>query len=119
VEILGVGPLELLFVIILALVLVGPQELGKTARSAGRLLNRVFRSEEWSAVQQASRNLRNLPARLAREAEIEELAKRREALDPMGSSPPDSPRGLPAPGALAWKRPTAEKPPETPPAPDS
>src|SRR3990170_3441196 len=67
-EILGIGPLEALFVLILALLVVGPQDLGKAARTFGRFLNRLYRSEAWSAITQASRNLRTLPNRLAREA---------------------------------------------------
>jgi hypothetical protein len=33
----------------------------------------MYKSEEWKAITQASRTLRNLPNRLAREAELEEL----------------------------------------------
>jgi sec-independent protein translocase protein TatB len=109
-ELLGVGPLELLLVILLALVLIGPRELGNTARAAGRFLNRLYRSEEWSAVQQASRNLRNLPARLAREAELEEQVRRREELD-------GAPLPPPAEAGLAWRRPTGESPADASPPP--
>lgn len=72
-EILGIGPLEALFVLILALVFVGPRDLSKLARGLGRTLNRIYRSEAWHAVSEASRNLRTLPNRLAREAALEEL----------------------------------------------
>lgn len=97
-EILGIGPMELLLVLLLALALVGPRDLGKHARGLGRALRRLYRSEEWAAVQQASRNLRSLPNRLAREAELEEL---------------DAARIEPAPGPapaedemFAWRRPS-------------
>ena len=79
-EILGIGPLEALFVLILALLVVGPKDLGKAARSFGRFLNRLYRSEAWSAITQASRNLRTLPNRLAREAALEELDEARSEL---------------------------------------
>jgi sec-independent protein translocase protein TatB len=79
-EVLGIGPLEALFVLILALLVVGPQDLGKAARSFGRFLNRLYRSEAWSAITQASRNLRTLPNRLAREAALEELDEARSEL---------------------------------------
>jgi Sec-independent protein translocase protein TatA len=72
-EFLGIGPLELAFIIIIALILIGPRDMAKTARSAGRLLNRLYKSEEWKAITDASRNLRNLPNRLAREAALEDL----------------------------------------------
>lgn len=93
-EIFGIGPLELLLVLLLALALVGPRDMGKHARGVGRALRRLYRSEEWAAVQQASRNLRSLPSRLAREAELEEL----DAAPRPGPAPADD-------EAFAWRRP--------------
>ena len=73
-EILGIGPLEALFIILIALIAVGPKDIGKAARSAGRLLNELYRSEAWKNLSEASRSIRALPNRLAREAALEELA---------------------------------------------
>lgn len=72
-DFLGVGPLELLFIILIALLVLGPSDLATVARRAGRLLNRMYTSEAWSTLTRASRDLRNLPNRLAREAALEEL----------------------------------------------
>ena len=80
-ELLGVGPLELVFIILIALVIIGPRDISKAAHSAGRLLNRMYKSETWRAVTQASRNLRTLPNRLAREAELEEIRAARQELE--------------------------------------
>ena len=89
-EILGIGPLEAIFIVLLALIAIGPRDLGTTARSLGRTLNRVYRSEAWHSLTQASRNLRGLPNRLAREAALEELDHvRRELKD--GPPPPTLP----------------------------
>ena len=74
-EILGIGPLELLFILLIALIAVGPKDLGKAARSIGRLLNQLYKSEAWQNLGEASRNIRNLPNRLAREAALEEVAQ--------------------------------------------
>jgi len=74
-EILGIGPLELLFILLIALIAVGPKDLGKAARSMGRLLNQLYKSEAWQNLGEASRNIRTLPNRLAREAALEELAQ--------------------------------------------
>ncbi len=79
-EVLGVGPLEALFIMLIALIVVGPRDIGKVARSAGRLLNRLYRSEAWRNISEASRNLRTLPNRLAREAALEELDQVRKDL---------------------------------------
>jgi sec-independent protein translocase protein TatB len=78
-DFLGVGPLELIFIIIIALVLIGPRDIGKAARSTGRFLNRLYKSDTWRMLLDTSRTLRNLPERLAREAELEELNLAREA----------------------------------------
>ncbi len=74
-DFLGVGPLELILVIILALVVVGPRDLAKFGRDAGRFLNRMYRSPTWRTMNEASRELRNLPNRLAREAELDTLKR--------------------------------------------
>jgi Sec-independent protein translocase protein TatA len=65
--------MELLFIVVIVLVIIGPRDAAKTARSIGRFLNRLYRSETWRSLTQASRSLRSLPNRLAREAAMEEL----------------------------------------------
>jgi Sec-independent protein translocase protein TatA len=70
---LGVGPLELIFILLIAIIVVGPRDLSKTARTLGRYLNRMYRSEAWRTITEASRTLRGLPNQLAREAALEEL----------------------------------------------
>lgn len=72
-DFLGVGPLELFFVLIIALLVIGPKDIGKTARTIGRFLNQLYKSEEWRVLTEASRTIRTLPNRLAREAELEDL----------------------------------------------
>ena len=74
-EILGIGPLEALFILLIALIAVGPKDLGKAARSMGRLLNQLYKSEAWHNLSEASRSIRSLPNKLAREAALEELAQ--------------------------------------------
>jgi len=69
----GVGPLELLFLFLIVLLVFRPEDIGKIARSAGRTLNRILKSDEWRMVSKTARDLRDLPSRLMREAEIEEL----------------------------------------------
>ena len=79
-DILGIGPLELLLILIVALVVIGPRDMARTARTLGRMLNRLYKSEGWRTFVQASRNLRTLPNRLAREAELDELKQVGESL---------------------------------------
>lgn len=72
-DILGIGPLELLFIALIAIIVLGPRDLARIARSSGRFLNKIYRSEAWSTLTRASRDIRNLPNKLAREAALEEL----------------------------------------------
>lgn len=72
-EFLGIGPLELMFILVIILLVLGPKDIEKTARNLGRLLNRVYRSPNYNAIRHASQELRNLPQRLAREAQLDEL----------------------------------------------
>ncbi|MGD2057823.1 MAG: twin-arginine translocase TatA/TatE family subunit [Anaerolineales bacterium] len=72
-DILGIGPLELLFIMLIALIVVGPKDLARVGRTLGRTLNRIYRSDSWRVLNEASKTIRTLPNRLAREAALEEL----------------------------------------------
>jgi sec-independent protein translocase protein TatB len=74
-DIFGIGPTEIVFILLLALILLGPKEMEKTGRTVGRFLRDMTRSEGWRAFRDTSRELRNLPNRLMREANIEDLQK--------------------------------------------
>lgn len=71
-NILGIGPLELTLIVIIALIVLGPNDLVKTGRTLGRWMRKIVISQEWRAVQSASRELRTLPNKLIREAGIED-----------------------------------------------
>lgn len=77
-EILGIGPSELLFIIIIALIVLGPRDMQKAGRTVGRWLNNLVRSDGWKAFQQTSREIRNLPTKLMREANMELAETERE-----------------------------------------
>jgi sec-independent protein translocase protein TatB len=72
-EFLGIGPLELLLIVFLALIILGPKDLEKTAKNLGKGLNRLVRSDTWKTVTEASRQLRTLPTKLMRDANLEEF----------------------------------------------
>lgn len=83
-EFLGIGPLELLFVLIIALIVLGPKDMVKAGKTIGRTLRKVVTSPNWRAIQQTSRELRQLPNRLIREAGLEELQKNLPKPDQLG-----------------------------------
>ena len=82
-DIFGIGPLEFLLILFLALIVLGPRELKKTGISLGRELNKLVRSDTWRTVRQATQKMKNLPNELMREAGIEDLRD---------IQPPDLPR---------------------------
>ncbi len=67
-EILGVGPSEFIFIIILALIILGPKDMQKAGKTIGKWLRNIVTSDGWKMFQQTSRELRTLPNRLMRDA---------------------------------------------------
>ena len=70
-EILGVGPTELLFIVIIALIILGPKDMQKAGKTLGKWMRDIVTSDAWHMFQQTSRELRTLPNRLMREANDE------------------------------------------------
>ena len=70
-EILGVGPSELIFIVIIALIILGPKDMQKAGKTIGKFLRNIVTSDGWKMFQQTSRELRTLPNRLMREANDE------------------------------------------------
>lgn len=93
-EILGIGPSELIFILIIALIVLGPKDMQKAGKTVGRWLNNLVRSDGWKAFQQTSREIRGLPTKLMRDANMEMAETEREmrkALDANPKSPASSP----------------------------
>jgi sec-independent protein translocase protein TatB len=86
-EILGIGFNELVFIIIIALIVLGPKDMQKAGRTIGRWMRSIVTSDGWKVLQQTSRELRTLPNRLMREAN-EDLTQIHRDLNSM-SNPMD------------------------------
>ena len=74
-DILGIGPLELIFILIIALIVLGPSDMVKAGRTIGRFLRQLVTSSTWRAVTRTSDELRTLPNKLIRDAGLEEDLK--------------------------------------------
>jgi Sec-independent protein translocase protein TatA len=72
-EFLGVGPMELFFIIILALIILGPRDMQKAGKTLGRWMNKMVKSDTWKLVRQASNKIKYLPNELMREAGLEDI----------------------------------------------
>ena len=93
-EILGIGPSELIFIIILAIIILGPKDMQKAGTTIGRWLNNIVRSDGYKAFQQTSREIRNLPTRLMRDANLELMETENEIRKAMNVQP-DRPASIP------------------------
>lgn len=84
-ELFGIGPMELFFILVLALVVLGPKDMVKTGQRLGKFLRDLVRSPAWKSMMNTSRELRELPTRLVRESglqeEVAEINKMRSDLD--------------------------------------
>jgi Sec-independent protein translocase protein TatA len=78
-EILGIGPLEFLLIVLLALIILGPKEMQKVGKSLGQSLNKLVKSDIWKDLRQTSAIVKNLPTELMRDAELDELKKSLES----------------------------------------
>jgi sec-independent protein translocase protein TatB len=83
-EVFGIGPLELFFILVIALIVLGPKDMAKAGRTLGRFMRKIVTSQEWRTVQKASREFKNLPNRLMREASLEELSKDMSDINKIG-----------------------------------
>jgi sec-independent protein translocase protein TatB len=114
-EILGIGASELVFILIIAIIILGPKDMQKAGRTIGRWLNYFVRSDGWKALQRASQEIKRLPTSLMREAnlemkDIQEIDRDlRRTIDPR-PSPRTTPKRTPSP------EPTAGMPPSQPPS---
>lgn len=103
-QLFGIGPLEFLFILVIMLLVLGPRGMVKAARNAGKSIRKLTRSPLWSEIVGTSREVRNLPAKIIKEAgiedEVEEL--RRSTLPP--SFPQDG-FPLPSPAAPSTPKP--------------
>lgn len=108
-EFLGIGPLELIFIIVIILLIVGPKDIANVSRTIGRGLNRLYKSDNYRLIQKASAELRNLPQELMKEANLEELQKMAEVpelKEGLSLNPPE--KSAPEQSLKAW---TEELPP--------
>lgn len=74
-EIFGVGILELILILVIAVIVLGPEGMVKTARSFGVWLRKLIKSPIWAQLMDTQRELRDMPTRLVREAGLEEDIK--------------------------------------------
>lgn len=72
-EILGIGIPELTFLVIIALIILGPKDMAATGKTLGRILRKFILSPEWTAMRKTGQEIQKLPNKLMRDAMLEDL----------------------------------------------
>jgi len=74
-QIFNVGVLEILFILILAFVVLGPRRTIKTARDVGVWISNLVKSPIWRDIVSASSEIRDLPKKLMDDAELQRMVE--------------------------------------------
>jgi Sec-independent protein translocase protein TatA len=74
-DIFGIGPLELFFIIIIILLVMGPKEMVNSLRTLGSWLRKIVMSDWWRTTRQTLQDVRKLPYEMMRDAGLEEDLK--------------------------------------------
>ena len=72
-NIFGIGPLEIIFVLIIGILVLGPEGMIEAGRKLGKFMRSIIHSPWWKNIRQGVTEIQHLPQRLIREAELEEL----------------------------------------------
>lgn len=79
-EFFGIGILELMAILLIVFIVLGPADMVKMGHTLGRALRNFRKSELWASFNDATRQLRELPRSLMRESGMEELENLRKDL---------------------------------------
>lgn len=78
---LNIGVPEILLLLVLALLVLGPEKLKQTLTELARKLNRLVRSDQWRTVSGVYRDIRQYPAKILKETQLEEVQKQLDELN--------------------------------------
>jgi Sec-independent protein secretion pathway components len=70
-EIFGIGPLELLLIVLIALIVLGPKEMMKTAQKTAEWLRKLRQSELWNS----TKEVMDIPNQVMRETGLDKEIK--------------------------------------------
>lgn len=100
-EIFGIGLTEILFIIVLILIIFGPNDLVKNSGEIGKFLNKIVTSDAWRAMQKTTTEVKKIPTSLMREANLQAFEEERRKLGQDLCATIDSdPNANPAPDLL-------------------
>lgn len=71
-QLFGIGPLEFLLILVIAVIVLGPKGIVSAARESGKFIRKIIRSPLWREVVDTSNEIRDLPRKIVHEAGIED-----------------------------------------------
>jgi len=77
-KILNVGALEVLFIVLLAFILLGPKRAVETAGNLGRWLKKFTKSQFWKDLVATSKDIQEFPRKVMDEVELQETLEELE-----------------------------------------
>ncbi len=80
-NIFGIGPLEIIFVLIIGILVLGPEGMIDAGRKLGKFMRSIIHSSWWQNIRKGVTEIQYLPQRLIREAELEDLKELKELKD--------------------------------------
>ena len=74
-KIFNIGPMELVFILLILLIVLGPRDIQKYAKKLGKFLRDLTRSSLWKDVVKTTHDIQELPQKLMRESELDVAIK--------------------------------------------
>ena len=69
---LGIGPLELVLLVLIALVVLGPNDIVKVSKNLGNWIRKIRKSDTWDNVIKMTDEVKKIPQNLIEESGIDE-----------------------------------------------
>jgi len=69
----SLGSLEIIFVLLIGFIILGPKEIVKAGRKLGKFLHTARTSKWWRGYQETITEIKHLPSKLMHEAQLEEF----------------------------------------------
>ncbi|MBN1265386.1 MAG: hypothetical protein JXA25_07830 [Anaerolineales bacterium] len=74
-NILNIGGLELTFIIVLALIIMGPNDIVRSARTAAQWVKKIKSNRYWQEILRTTSEIRDLPNKIMAESGLEEAVQ--------------------------------------------
>ncbi len=80
-DFLGIGPLELVAIFLIIFLVMGPSDIVKMGSTLGKTLRNIRKSEMWTAMQRAQKELRSLPDTLAKQVNLDDMQELKKEIE--------------------------------------